>query len=209
MCYSLIPILCRLVDLLNGEQHQPWFLDLNPMHTVPTLVEPDGASLWDSHAICTYLIGKYGCANGNHALYPRDLFTRARIDQRMYTDATLAFPAIHAIVGDTFQEGGSTNVSSQQIDGAHQSYKITELLLGGKDYIAGATMTLADFSAITVITQLLTQVPIQIGDYTAMQRWIDRMESLPYFADINTKALVDFANTMETWRERNRKGIKV
>jgi glutathione S-transferase len=42
------------VDLTKGEQRQPAFLALNPFGRVPVLVDGD-LTLWDSHAILSYL----------------------------------------------------------------------------------------------------------------------------------------------------------
>lgn len=50
---------------------------------VPTLVD-DGFKLWESRAICIYLIEKYG--GDENPLYPDDIETRALINQRMYFD---------------------------------------------------------------------------------------------------------------------------
>ena len=49
----------RPVDLVKGEQRQPWFLELNPRGQVPTL-EDDGTVVWDSMAVLVYLARKYG-----------------------------------------------------------------------------------------------------------------------------------------------------
>lgn len=178
---------------------------INPQHTLPTLVEPDGRSLWDSHAISTYLIGKYGGAGNDHPLYPSDLFTRARIDQRMYSDTSVAFPAIHAIVEDTRRPNGDTAVSASQAEAARAAYQLVETLLGDLNYIAGNELTVADFSAVTIITQLATQVPFQAGEFAKVQAWIKRLEQLPYFHESNTKILEKFVEVMDNLRLRNSK----
>lgn len=61
---------------------------------MPTLVD-NGKVLWDSHAISTYLIGKYA---KDDSLYPKDLYQRALIDQRLYFDCGVLFNAGKAIV---------------------------------------------------------------------------------------------------------------
>lgn len=70
---------------------------MNPQHTVPTL-DDDGFYIWDSHAISTYLVGKYG---KDDSLYPRDLHKRAIIDQRLHFDSGILFPRLGAIVVST------------------------------------------------------------------------------------------------------------
>lgn len=62
---------------------------LNPQHTVPTLVDGD-FSLWESRAISRYLISKYG--KDNNSLYPSDPQTRAVVDQRLDFDLGTLYP---------------------------------------------------------------------------------------------------------------------
>ena len=47
------------VNLMKGENREPWFLKLNPRGQVPTL-DDGGTAVWDSMAILVYLARKYG-----------------------------------------------------------------------------------------------------------------------------------------------------
>ena len=48
----------RLVNLFDGEQLEPWFLDLNPKGEVPTLQDGE-VTIADSADILQYLNDKY------------------------------------------------------------------------------------------------------------------------------------------------------
>ena len=60
------------------------FFQMNPQHTIPTLVDGDFI-LNESRAAAAYLINKYG-GEKKDKLYPQDLKTRAIVDQRLYFD---------------------------------------------------------------------------------------------------------------------------
>ena len=47
------------VNLMKGENREPWFLKLNPRGQVPTL-DDGGTVVWDSMAILVYLARKHG-----------------------------------------------------------------------------------------------------------------------------------------------------
>lgn len=61
---------------------------------MPTLEDGD-FYLFDSHAINSYLVSKYGKTD---SLYPKDLQKRAIVDQRLHFDSGILFPRIGAIV---------------------------------------------------------------------------------------------------------------
>lgn len=187
---------------MNCEHHQEWFVAVNPEQTVPTLVETDGRTLWDSHAISTYLIGRYGGAN--HPLYPSDLFKRALIDERLYAETAVAYMAIDYIIGNTFDYNGAHEVNFDQTAAVQRAYEMMEAFLINSDYVAGNSMTVADLSTVTVITQLLTLVNIDDDEFPKMQAWIKRMEQLPYYHEINTKSIEDFQAISVIITARNR-----
>merc|ERR1712178_299188 len=58
------------VDLLKGEQMQQWYLDINPLHTVPALVY-NGEVINDSANILKYLSEKYEKLGGWYTWYTK------------------------------------------------------------------------------------------------------------------------------------------
>lgn len=84
----------REVNIMAGAHLSEEYLKKNPQHTIPML-EDDGKCIWDSHAIAVYLIEKYG---DDKFLYPKDLYKRAIIDQRLHFDSGVLFPTLRRIV---------------------------------------------------------------------------------------------------------------
>lgn len=68
---------------------------LNPQHTIPTLLEEDGFVICDSHAINAYLVNKYA---KDDALYPKDYRKRAVVDQRLHFDTGILFTRLAYII---------------------------------------------------------------------------------------------------------------
>lgn len=66
---------------------------MNPQHTVPTL-DDNGKVICDSHAINAYLVGKYA---KDDSLYPKDLYKRALVDEKVNFDLGVLFPVLRSI----------------------------------------------------------------------------------------------------------------
>ncbi|CAB3233289.1 unnamed protein product [Arctia plantaginis] len=86
------------VKLLEGEHLTEEYQKLNPLHTIPMLKDDDFV-VWDSHAICTYLVTVYG---DDDSLYPKDPKKRAIVDQRLHFDTGTLFPATRGAVEPVF-----------------------------------------------------------------------------------------------------------
>ncbi len=88
----------RIVEILKGDQFQPWYIALNPNAVVPTLVH-DGEAICESAVICEYLDDVFP----EPAMRPADLVERAvmRIwssDVDTYMNgicAGITYPATH------------------------------------------------------------------------------------------------------------------
>jgi glutathione S-transferase len=89
-----IDVEVKNVNLLAGEQKKEDFTKINPVAKVPVLIDGD-FTLSESRAILAYLVNS---RKPGDKLYPTDAKQRAVIDQRMYYDATVFFPALVGIV---------------------------------------------------------------------------------------------------------------
>ncbi len=72
----------KSINLLAGEQMEPYFIKINPTHQVPT-IDDAGFILYESRAICAYLANKYGKDDKLYSKVPKE---RAIVDQRLYFD---------------------------------------------------------------------------------------------------------------------------
>ncbi len=88
-----IPYEFKLVNPLENDTKKPEFLKINPQHNIPVIKDGDFI-LNESRAITTYLASKAG----NTKLYPTDVKTRARIDQRLYFEMGSFFASLASVV---------------------------------------------------------------------------------------------------------------
>lgn len=176
------------VNLWKNEQFSPGILKLNPQHTVPILVEEDGSVIWDSHAINIYLCENYG---KNQNLYPEDDAKRALINQRLFFDASMVFPLVQKC---QLLRVRRRELSERNIATLCDVYDILNNFIKDGEWVAGDSVTLADFSLIPSITlahHLL--VPIDVQKYPNVIRWINNAEQLPFYYE-NTNYLTAFSN---------------
>ncbi|KAJ3663890.1 hypothetical protein Zmor_008110 [Zophobas morio] len=182
------------INLNDGEHLKPEFLKLNPQHTVPTLVEDDGAVLWDSHAIITYLVSKYG--QHKESLYPKELLKRAVVDQRLHFESSIANPRLLQIAGPIIRKG-KTKIEPEDVKLAEEVYAFLDKFLDGRKWMAGGHVTVADYSLISTISTLEVLVRVDEGKFANVAAWVKRMEHLGEYG-ANKKGLGMFRELIES-----------
>jgi glutathione S-transferase len=181
------------LDFMKGEHLQPEYLKLNPQHTVPTLVDSDGFTLWDSHAINVYLVAKYAKSDN---LYPKDLKKRALVDQRLHFDSGVAFARGLAIVAAIFNTG-KTSLDDSDKESLGQVYSFLEAFLEGKQYMTGDSVTLADYSLFPTITSWNVVFAVDAQKYPRLTKWLKTIESRPE-AEVNKKGQAIFETIIKS-----------
>ncbi|XP_063914992.1 glutathione S-transferase 1-like [Zophobas morio] len=162
------------VNLLKAEHKKPEFLKLNPQHTVPTLVDENGFILWDSHAIMPYLLSKYA---KDDTLYPKNATKRALVDQRLHFDSGVAWATTKLVLRPIIYHG-KKEILQEHVDAVHEVYSFVESFLEGKQWIAGDSVTIADFSFITTLTSLDVIIKIEATKYPKLVAYLEKTESL-------------------------------
>ncbi|XP_052839693.1 LOW QUALITY PROTEIN: glutathione S-transferase 1-like [Drosophila gunungcola] len=168
------------VNLQTGEHLKEEFLKKNPQHTVPVL-DDNGTFLWDSHAIATYLVDKYGKTD---ELYPKDLVKRAIINQRLFFDASVIFASL-ANVSGPFWRSGIKDVPQEKLDTIHRGLALLETFLVSSPYLAGDSLTLADLCTGPTVSSLPAAVDIDPAVYPKVTAWLERLDKIPHYKEIN------------------------
>jgi glutathione S-transferase len=156
------PILMKL----NGDQMQPEYVELNPFHHVPMIVDGD-FRLIESLAILDYLETKYPIP----ALLPKELQALATVKMVQMVSSNELLPKIITLL---FESENSPKYlqAKKHID---TILKFWEDILGDKSYFGGDNFSLADIVAGTDIS-MLKGIDIGLSNYPAVNNWLQRLE---------------------------------
>lgn len=150
---------------LRGEQHKPEFLELNPFHHVPVLVD-DGFRVLESLAILDYLEQKYPTPS----LLPESPEGRAiaRMVQMVTVNeiTTKFFTLMKEEIDPDAFEGAVQHVNT--------ALGFLEQQLGGSPYFGGDGVTLGDLVAAPTLS-LLQRLGVPIDGYSLLNQWFQRM----------------------------------
>jgi GST-like protein len=170
---SGLPFVAHTVEVGTGARKPAALLDINPLGTVPVIVDRDARIvLRQSAAILFYLADKSG------RLLPRDAAARA---------ATLEWTmfAMTDVVGaNTAMYQTMTEFPQAEAPAAYFREKLIEFLrvcdrrLRESDYLAGAEMTIADLALFPVLVSRRAIVDAAPG-LDQFKRWGDKIGARP------------------------------
>lgn len=180
----------HLVDIMNNEQFADEFLALNPMHTVPTLVD-DGLVLIESKAILMYLADKYG--KPDDPLYPRDLQRRAVVNQRLLFDEGSLYNSFADYYYPRFFEG-ATSFVDEDLKQIEKTLALLDTYIGANWFAAGDTFTIADIALVATISSFVhPDGGYRLGkDYPNVTKWFHKCKAVAPGYDLNVAGLREF-----------------
>ncbi|MBD2663722.1 glutathione S-transferase [Richelia sinica FACHB-800] len=154
---------------LNGDQLQPEFLEINPFHHIPVLID-DGLRVVESLAIMDYLESKYP----SPALLPQspEMLAKVRMVQMITTNEL--FPQIVGLIDDN-QE--LTKIAKIK-DNINTICNFFTDLLGDKPYFGGEELSLADIVAGVAISAL-PYLEFNLQPYQKIYDWSARLMQRP------------------------------
>ena len=160
----------EIVLKLDGDQYQPDFVELNPFHHIPVLID-DGFRVIESLAILDYLDTKYPTPS----LMPTDAQAIATIRMvQLVTINELLSPTIRL----SSQALGFLENEPEKLEKARQEVftvlKFMENLLGDSPYFGSDCLSLGDIAAGTVVPQL-SSIGVSLDDYPKLNTWCERL----------------------------------
>jgi glutathione S-transferase len=158
---------------------EPGYLAMNPNGLIPVLVDGD-YTLWESNTICRYLASRRYATT----MLPTETKARAQVEQWMDWQAgelnnswRVAFMAL--VRGQpAAPEAVAASVANWN---RHMGMLDAQLARTGA-YVCGDTFTLADV-VLGLSTQRWKNAPIERLALPAVQAWMQRLSTLPGFAE--------------------------
>lgn len=158
--------------------------------------------IWDSHAICAYLVDKYG---KNDSLYPKDLQLRATCNQRLFFDASSLFVRLRDCTRPIVFNG-EKEVPQEKIELMYTSYEILEKLLATDPFLVGKHLTIADISLSVSVNALEIFAPLKPDKHPKILAWLKRIsQTVPFFDEVNLKCVEQVREIIQMALENNRK----
>nr|XP_014095593.1 glutathione S-transferase D1-like [Bactrocera oleae] len=171
----------KLLSLKNNEHLTPEFLQLNPQHTIPTLVD-NGYSVWESRVILIYLAEKYG---KDDSLYPKCPKKRAVVNQRLFFDLSL-----YAFFADYYYPIARDKQTPvlERLTKLEGQFEFLNTFLDGQTYVANGSLSIADFTLYATVSTIVTCVAsIDLNKYPDIARWFEHLSKTLPGADENQK----------------------
>ncbi|MEM9541465.1 MAG: glutathione S-transferase family protein [Cyanobacteria bacterium P01_E01_bin.42] len=160
-----------LIQLNQGEQLKPEFLELNPFHHIPVLID-DGFKVFESLAILDYLEAKYP----ESQLMPTDAESIAKV-------RTIELVTLNELIPVTFplmRKSLEFDVPPEQLEKAQKQVSTVlqffeSQLDGQQPYFIGDRLTLADVVAGTTVPTL-SYFGISLEEYPKVTQWCETLQ---------------------------------
>jgi glutathione S-transferase len=182
-CYKVRLLLAQLgvpyervpVDIFGGDTLTDDYARINPARQTPVL-ERDGAEpLSESGAILVHL------AEGTEFL-PEDPNERAQALKWLFFEQTAVIPGIAGlrfrVITERIRPDGR-EVEWRKAVG-NMALQVLDERLETSDFLAGDSYSVADISVYAYV-HVANEAGLELGDYPAVQRWIERVEATERF----------------------------
>jgi glutathione S-transferase len=164
-----------------GRTRDPDYQAMNPNPTIPTIVEADGYSLWESNSILRYLCATRAPGTPLHPSEPK-----ARGDMERWMDWQLA--SLNAPMSAIFfayvrtaadqRDMAATNAAQAR---AEALWRMVEARLAGRDFVGGDALTLADIALGPYLHRWFA-MPLDRPSMPALEAWQARLAGRPGYA---------------------------
>ena len=148
------------------------YLKLNPHGRVPTLCDGE-TTVWESNAIVRYLAARYSAGK----MWPEDPAERAYADQWMEWAQTRLYPDFNRLFWLSVRTPAGEQDESkiqQTLSRLNGCYEILDRQLNGRDFVAGADLTIADIPSGATLYRYFA-MPVERPELRNIAKWYERL----------------------------------
>uniref|UniRef100_A0A182PYY4 glutathione transferase n=1 Tax=Anopheles epiroticus TaxID=199890 RepID=A0A182PYY4_9DIPT len=180
------------LDVHRKDYVNPAFKQINPQHTVPTLVV-DGVAICEPGAILIFLAEQYAPAGSTY--YPPDPLRRAIVNQRLLFECGTLYKCIFVYYSPVVLERATPVESDRQkLD---EAVGVLDAFLRHAAFVAGDCLTVADYSLVCTVSMLVV-LKYELAPYAAVRRWYERCkEVIGGYTELTQRAVTMFQRWME------------
>ncbi|KAJ4114766.1 hypothetical protein NW768_011320 [Fusarium equiseti] len=176
-----------ILDLAKGEQKFKDNFTRHPWGKVPAVTFPDGFTLYESRAICTYLSRKY-----SFPLLPSPtnleycaLFDQAQSVETQYFAEPAGRIAFEKFAKKFIGIPADEKVVADSLKAVEAFFDVAETMLGEKKYMAGDEFTLVDLYYVPLVKRLFI---CGFGDVVTerknVREWWERVSGRPAVKEV-------------------------
>ena len=172
------------INLGAGEQHTLVYLKINPFAKVPA-IDDNGFYLAESNAIIRYLANKE-----NSTLNPTDVQARALVDEWIdYATQHISIPLSKIMFNTYFYKMTKTDIDTRSLEDGikfiNKNLPNVETQLTKNKYIAGNTITLADFVLLASL-DVCELCNIDLNVYRHIHAWRTQLMAENFYQKCHT-----------------------
>jgi glutathione S-transferase len=172
------------VKVRENEHKQDWYLQINPVGKIPSMND-DGFTLFESNAICKYLIEK-----NNGKLYLKDLKERAAVDAWVDFITIHVFDNMRAVAFNKLLApliGREVDESALKIgvEFLNKYLPLVDSQLGKHKNVAGDKFSFADIVLVSSIDQAEV-VEYDISQYLNLDKWRKKQMQKNWYTQCHT-----------------------
>ena len=161
----------EVIIKLDGDQNTPEFLEINPFHRIPVLVDDD-LILVESLAILDYLEAKYPTPT----LLPKEPQALAKVKMVQMVTINELLPVMTRLTTEAVGITQEPEKGEKAKQKAINVLDFFEKILGEDKYFSGDSLTLADITAGTVIPTL-PMIGVPLDHHPKLTAWGESLMS--------------------------------
>ncbi|XP_037565984.1 glutathione S-transferase 1-1-like [Dermacentor silvarum] len=190
-----IDVKLKALDYDKQEHLSAEYAKISPLHKVPA-INDDGFILYESSAICYYLLNKYAPTS---PLYPREVEKRARVDQILGTVSSFVQPVASSYIRGSI-------VKRKKLTGDDlRTFEATvlcplEQLVSDKTFAVGDTLTVADIRLVSIMSCFVPLPVVDKSRFSKLVSYYERVQALvPSFHEVCGWMLEQRSKEWETY----------